>query len=117
VFQFREARAYFFYSLRSQGGANRAPLAHAKALRTGVSVPMRRHSSRLPRGAKDAAATTSKPPHVVASAAEPQREATAVTTVMTTATTASLALPAPAPAGGDQTAVVDITYDDALPPG
>jgi hypothetical protein len=36
---------------------------------------------------------------------------------MTTVTTAPLALPVPAPAGDDLTAVVDITDDDAPPPG
>jgi hypothetical protein len=59
----------------------------------------------------------SEPPHVVASAVEPQREATAVTTTMTTAATAPLALPAPTPVSGDQAAVVVIADDDAPPPG
>jgi hypothetical protein len=53
----------------------------------------------------------------VASAAEPQREATAVTAAMTTATTTPLALPAPTPVGDDLTAVVNIADDDAPPPG
>jgi hypothetical protein len=63
------------------------------------------------------AATTSEPPHVVASTAEPLREATAVTTAMATAITVSLALPALAPVGGDQTVVVVIRDDDAPPLG
>jgi hypothetical protein len=53
----------------------------------------------------------------VALAAEPQREATVETAAKTMATTAPLALPAPAPVGGDQTAVVVIADDDAPPPG
>jgi hypothetical protein len=39
-----------------------------------------------------------------------------VTATITTATTASLVLPAPTPADGDQMAVVDIADDDAPPP-
>jgi hypothetical protein len=48
---------------------------------------------------------------------EPQRVATATTTVMTTATTAPSILPASAPAGGNQAAVVEIPDNDAPPPG
>jgi hypothetical protein len=43
--------------------------------------------------------------------------ASATTTVLTVATTASSALPASAPAGGDQVAVVDVPDDDVPPPG
>jgi hypothetical protein len=93
------------------------PLAPAKALWTGASVPTRRRSLRLPRGTGGAAATTSEPPHAVASAAEPQREATAATAAMTISATVPLALSAPTPVGGDQPTVVVIADDDAPPPG
>jgi hypothetical protein len=63
------------------------------------------------------ATTTGEPPRSVAVATEPRQEATATTAVMTTATTAPTVPPAPAPAGGDRAAVVEIPDDDASPPG
>jgi hypothetical protein len=48
---------------------------------------------------------------------EPQRVATVTTAVMTMATTTPSVLPAPAPTGGNQLAVVEIPEDDAPPPG
>jgi hypothetical protein len=48
---------------------------------------------------------------------EPQQVATATTAVMTVAAAAPSALPAPAPAGGNQVAVVDVLDDDVPPPG
>jgi hypothetical protein len=100
-----------------QGGNNRPPLAPAKALRSDVSVPTRRRSSRAPRVTGSTAATTSEFPCGAATATEPQQVAMATTAVMTMAATAPSALPVPAPAGGNQVAVVDVPDDDVPPPG
>jgi hypothetical protein len=106
-----------FLSLRSQGDADRAPLTHAKVLRSDVAVPTRWRSSRAPRATGSATATTSEAPRGAATATEPQQVATATTAVMTTAATAPSILPAPAPTGGPQVAVVEVPVDDAPPPG
>jgi hypothetical protein len=60
---------------------------------------------------------TSEAPRSVAAATEPQQVATATVAVMTTAVTAPSILPVPAPAGGNQVAVVEIPDDDVPPPG
>jgi hypothetical protein len=63
------------------------------------------------------AATTSEPLRGAATATEPQQVATATTAVMTVVTTAPSALPASAPASGNQVVVVDVPDDDVPLPG
>jgi hypothetical protein len=53
----------------------------------------------------------------VPAATELQQVAMATTVVVTMAVTAPSILPAPAPAGGNQVAVVEVPDDDVLPPG
>jgi hypothetical protein len=100
-----------------QGGADRPPIAPAKALRAAASVPTRRLSSRAPRAAGSAATATSKGPRSMAAAVEPQQVVAALTAAMTMAVTAPSIPPAPAPVGGSQAAVVEIQDEDTPPPG
>jgi hypothetical protein len=63
------------------------------------------------------AAATSEALHSVAAATEPQQVATATTAVMTVVVNAPSISPAPATAGGNQVAVVEVPDDDLPPPG
>jgi hypothetical protein len=73
-------------------------------LRSDASVPTRRRSSRAPRSAGSVATGS-------------QQEAAVASAVTTTVTTAPTVPPVPAPADGDQAAIVEIPNDDAPPPG
>jgi hypothetical protein len=58
-----------------------------------------------------------EPPRSAAAAAEPQQVAMATTAAMTAAAATPSVLLAPAPADGNQVAVVEVPDDDVPPPG
>jgi hypothetical protein len=91
-------------------------LAPAKALRSDVSVPMRRRLLRAPQAA-GSAATTDEPPRGTAAATGSQLEAAAAAAATAAATAATIVPPAPTPTVGGRAAMVDIPDDDVVPPG
>jgi hypothetical protein len=71
----------------------------------------------VPRATGGTSAATGEPPQSVAVATESHQVAMDTTTATTAADAAPSVLPAPAPAGGNQVAVVEVPDDDVLPPG